>query len=109
MGAAWPLVEFWKDNVAPLRKAMDQFTEPLVKGALAKREKQLSGHIETREDEETTLLAHLVKNTQGPPPFQTMETHSKRLICFRPKDPERPGKGFIPRVLDYETNRLNSL
>jgi hypothetical protein len=64
MGADWPLAEFWKDNVAPLRKATDEFMERLVKAALVKREKQLSGQIETK-DEETTLLAHLVKNTQG--------------------------------------------
>ena len=65
MGAEWPLAEFWKDNVAPLRKAMDEFTEPFMEAALAKRQKILSGQIETKE-EETTPLAHLVENTQGP-------------------------------------------
>jgi len=74
MGEDWPLAEFWKDNVAPLRKAMDEFMEPVVEAALAKREKQLSVYrIETKEEEETTLLARLVKNTQGPPFFQIME------------------------------------
>jgi hypothetical protein len=72
MGADWPLAEFWKDNVASLRKVMDKFTEPLLEMALAKREDQLSAQTEMKDGEETTLLAHLVKNTQGPLFFQTM-------------------------------------
>jgi len=67
LGADWPIAEFWEDKVVSLRETMDKFTEPLMEAALEKREKQLSGQIETKEDEETTLLAHLVKNTQGPP------------------------------------------
>ncbi|KIM42743.1 hypothetical protein M413DRAFT_444410 [Hebeloma cylindrosporum] len=66
MGADWPFAEFWKDEVIPLRKAMDAFTGPVMEAALEKREKELSGQIETKEGEETTLLAHLVKNTQDP-------------------------------------------
>jgi len=83
MGADWPLAEFWKDNVTPLRKVMDEFMEPLIAAALAKRAKQLSGQIETKEEEETTLLAHLIKNTQGPLFFRTMELRQKRLILSR--------------------------
>uniref|UniRef100_A0A8H8CE67 Cytochrome P450 n=1 Tax=Psilocybe cubensis TaxID=181762 RepID=A0A8H8CE67_PSICU len=36
-GNQWPLSEFWKDVVAPLREIMDQFTEPLMQAALNKR------------------------------------------------------------------------
>jgi len=66
MGPNWPLAEFWKDEVAPLRKAMDDFTGPVMEAALEKREKELSGQIDAKEGDETTLLAHLVKNTQDP-------------------------------------------
>jgi len=66
MGSDWPLAEFWGDEVAPLRKAMDDFTRPVMEAALEKREKELSGQIDTKDGEETTLLAHLVKNTQDP-------------------------------------------
>jgi len=65
-GSDWPLAEFWGDEVAPLRKAMDDFTRPVMEAALGQREKELSGQIDMKEGEETTLLAHLVKNTQDP-------------------------------------------
>ena len=72
MGADWPMAEFWNDRVVSLREVMDKFTGPLMEAALVKRAKQLSGPTET-EEEENTLLAHLVKNTQGPPFLQLME------------------------------------
>ena len=65
-GSNWPLAEFWKDEVIPLRNVMDDFIGPVMEAALAKREKELSGQIDTKEGEETTVLAHLVKNTQDP-------------------------------------------
>ncbi|KDR74320.1 hypothetical protein GALMADRAFT_250135 [Galerina marginata CBS 339.88] len=65
MGSEWPLKEFAKDKVAPFRKAMDDFTEPLMNKALENREKEMSGQGKPSENEET-LLAHLVKQTQDP-------------------------------------------
>ncbi|KDR66459.1 hypothetical protein GALMADRAFT_259238 [Galerina marginata CBS 339.88] len=64
-GPEWGLAEFTKDRVAPLRKVMDKFTEPLMKAALDHREKELAGEIKITDNEET-LLAHLVKQTQDP-------------------------------------------
>lgn len=65
-GGEWPLSEFMKDKIAPFRKIMDTFTEPLLKEALAKREREITankGSMDAAEEE--TLLAHLVKETQG--------------------------------------------
>lgn len=65
MGYEWPLSEFTKDRILPLRKIMDDFTDPLMKMALAKREQDLSLDKTPDEKEEPTLLSHLVNHTQG--------------------------------------------
>lgn len=44
---------------------MDDFTEPLLRDALAKRETELAENKLHLDAEEETLLAHLVKRTQG--------------------------------------------
>ena len=66
-GNDWPLLEFWFDKVVPLRKVMDNFTEPLMEEALAQRNLELSkkGTDTKHDDEKDNLLAHLVKHTQG--------------------------------------------
>ncbi|PPQ87646.1 hypothetical protein CVT25_011484 [Psilocybe cyanescens] len=68
MGPEWPLAEFTKDKVLPLRRIMDDFTDPLMRMALAKREQDLSSDKDatTDEKEESTLLSHLVNRTQDP-------------------------------------------
>ena len=66
LGKDWPLIEFWSDKVAPLRKVMDSFTEPLMEAALAKRNLELSKGVDIKDnDENDNLLAHLVRHTQG--------------------------------------------
>ena len=66
LGKDWPLVEFWTDKVAPLRKVMDNFTEPLMEAALAKRNLELSKGVDAKDnDENDNLLAHLVRHTKG--------------------------------------------
>ena len=66
LGDDWPLFEFWFDKVAPLRKVMDKFMEPLVEEALARRNLELSENgADIKDDGSGTLLAHLVKHTQG--------------------------------------------
>ena len=67
-GMDWPLLEFWSDKVVPLRKVMDNFTEPLMMEALARRNFELStgkGVDAKDNDENDNLLAHLVRHTQG--------------------------------------------
>ncbi|PPQ84613.1 hypothetical protein CVT25_015710 [Psilocybe cyanescens] len=65
-GNQWPLSEFWRDEVTPMRKIMDEFTEPLMQAVLNKRESELAaGILDVKGDaEEETLLEHLAKNTQ---------------------------------------------
>jgi hypothetical protein len=66
LGNDWPLNEFWSDKVAPLRKIMDNFTEPLMEDALAKRNLELSKGVDAKDDEEKgNLLTYLVTHTQG--------------------------------------------
>jgi hypothetical protein len=66
LGYEWPLSEFWSDKVAPLRKIMDNFTEPLMDDALAKRNLEFSKGADAKVDEDNdNLLAHLVRHTQG--------------------------------------------
>jgi hypothetical protein len=50
-----------------MRKIMDEFTEPLMKEALATREKRLlEKDGKSLEGDETTLLEHLINRTQDP-------------------------------------------
>ena len=66
LGHDWPLLEFWSDKVAPLRKVMDNFTEPLMEDALAKRSLKLSEGADAKDDNENgNLLSYLVEHTQG--------------------------------------------
>ena len=66
LGDDWPLLEFWADKVAPLRKVMDNFTEPLMEDALAERNLELSKGADAKDDDENgNLLAYLVRHTQG--------------------------------------------
>ncbi|KAF8959368.1 cytochrome P450 [Flammula alnicola] len=68
LGTDWPLgPDFWKNKVTPLRKIMDDFTEPLMKEALAKREERIFKKDSKSEDgEPAALLEHLVGQTQDP-------------------------------------------
>ncbi|PPQ95842.1 hypothetical protein CVT26_015972 [Gymnopilus dilepis] len=65
-GGEWPLAEFFQDKIRPFRKVMDDFTEPLLRDALAKQETELAENKLHLDAEEETLLAHLVKRTQDP-------------------------------------------
>jgi len=66
-GIDWPLKEFWKDKIKPLRRQMDVFLEPILAKALAdknvREDKTARGQEKLMEAE--TLLDHLVNQTQG--------------------------------------------
>ncbi|PPQ86768.1 hypothetical protein CVT25_012413 [Psilocybe cyanescens] len=67
LGKDWPLAELWKDQVKPFRKVIDDFTEPLMKKALEKRESDLrekEKSTDAEDVEDVTLLTHLVRHTQ---------------------------------------------
>ena len=67
LGHDWPLLEFWSDKVAPFRKVIDNFIEPLMEEAIATRNLELSKGADAKDDddEKGNLLAYLVKHTQG--------------------------------------------
>ena len=67
-GYFWPLVEFWENKVEKEIQAVFDYIDPIVKCALeTKKVKELS-KVEG-EDEDETLLEHLVKLTDGEHPL----------------------------------------
>jgi hypothetical protein len=66
-GSIWPLAEFWKNKVKPHRKIVDQFIEPVLAEAVARRPvvDVTSTDREKEDAEEETLLSHLSNQTQG--------------------------------------------
>lgn len=67
LGTNWPLgAEFWKDEASPMRKILDDYTVPLVKEALEKREKCLVDQDAESEGNTRTALDGLLKRTQDP-------------------------------------------
>lgn len=62
---AWPLREFWRDKVEEHVQVMDEFVEPLLEEALAKKVKGSQEKVDEELDDDTTLLEHLVRLTDG--------------------------------------------
>jgi len=58
----WPLTEFWSDAVAPYRKVVDDYIEPIIAEAIQRKEKMQE--IE-KDTEPATVLDHLVNDIQG--------------------------------------------
>ncbi|GJE94254.1 cytochrome P450 [Phanerochaete sordida] len=64
--AAWPLWEFWANKVdAPVR-VMDEFVQPLLRDALARKGRAAKARAEEAVEDGATLLEHLVKLTDDP-------------------------------------------
>ncbi|KAJ7047927.1 cytochrome P450 monooxygenase pc-2 [Mycena alexandri] len=57
-GSKWRLNEFWKDLVTPHREVIDQFIEPILNDALAKK-----AEGQESKQEADTLLGHLLLGT----------------------------------------------
>ena len=82
-GSSWPLAEFWKDKVKPHRKIVDQFIEPILADALAKRAasgNMADGKKEDTEVKDETLLSHLLNHTQGSLPFASLMSLNLKLL-----------------------------
>jgi hypothetical protein len=61
-GSFWPLIEFWRNEVATRMGVIGEFVDPIISSALQKkREQKLLPDVE----EEDTLLQHLVRQTDG--------------------------------------------
>ena len=59
MGGIWPLTEIWGDGVAPFRRDLDRFVEPLIQDAINRKQR------EEDVDKGETLLDFLVGQTTG--------------------------------------------
>ncbi|KAF9475888.1 cytochrome P450 monooxygenase pc-3 [Pholiota conissans] len=111
MGPTWPLAEFWGDKVKPLRKTMDKFTEPVLVEALRKR--NLNPDAKMDDDDDSTLLSHLIQHTQdvtvlkdellnllvaGRDTTACTLTFALYMLCEHPKIAERLYKEIIDVV-----------
>ena len=59
-GPYWRLFEPWKDEIAPRRKTMEEFVDPLIKEAVASK-----GVLGKQEKSENTLLSDLIEQCTG--------------------------------------------
>ena len=98
-GQFWPLIEFWENKVEKEIQTVFDYIDPIVKRALdMKKAKELS-KVEG-EDEDETLLEHLVKLTDGElplPPHPQGSTSIPFLLSARSyhyprRDPEHHGR-----------------
>lgn len=67
-GSAWPLMEFWKDEVRTRRNVVNQFIDPILKKAIAKKQAEKQRDLKSEDmerNEGETLLDHLVNYTEG--------------------------------------------
>ena len=85
-GYFWPLIEFWENEVEKEIQTVFAYVDPIVNRALeTKKAKELS-KVEG-EDEDETLLGHLVKLTDGEyPRLPTTKVRLKPPSC-PPQDP----------------------
>ena len=59
------MVEFWRNKVDEHVQVMDEFIAPLLKEALENKAKTSEAKADDEVGEDTTLLEHLVKLTDG--------------------------------------------
>ena len=96
-GSAWPLMEFWKDNVKVHRDVIDKFIDPILVEAIKKKKAinasgMKDGGREVKDGE--TLLDHLVNYTEG------------KLYLFRTNIPSSRSPHLDPNVLKDETMNI---
>ncbi|PPQ85711.1 hypothetical protein CVT25_002479 [Psilocybe cyanescens] len=64
LGKEWSLWEFNRDKITPLRRIIDDFTEPLLRKALDTHANDMNSEASLKHKDEVTLLEHLVKHTR---------------------------------------------
>jgi len=81
-GQFWPLFEFWESKVEKEMQTVFDYVDPIVRRAIeAKTAKELS-KAEEGEDEDETLLEHLVKLTDGKCPLPSRSgTNPSFSLC----------------------------
>ncbi|KAF8499905.1 cytochrome P450 [Hysterangium stoloniferum] len=63
LAEAWPLAEFWQDKTKESMEVINQYLDPILKAALAKRKSSPVPAKEKEISDSVTLLDHLVQNT----------------------------------------------
>ncbi|EKM60403.1 uncharacterized protein PHACADRAFT_109856 [Phanerochaete carnosa HHB-10118-sp] len=63
---SWPLWEFWKSKVDEHIEVLEEFIQPLLHDALARKAKSPEVKVEVAVEDNATLLEHLVKLTDDP-------------------------------------------
>ena len=81
-GPTWPMAEFWADKIKPHRKIINEFIQPILTEAMVKQASiaRKSDPKRVQEDDnDETLLSHLVRHTQGsffiPRKYPADQTH----------------------------------
>ena len=77
MGHYWPLGEFWADKLRLLRKAVDDFFEPVLVDALERRSRTTAASDPEKDGKDfVSLLDRLVQITDGTRLFIQHVKHS---------------------------------
>lgn len=79
----WPLWEFWGNKVDEHIKVMDEFIAPLLQEALENKVEGLDVKVDDEVGEDTTLLEHLVRLTDGLLIRSIPRRSPRRLLFFR--------------------------
>ena len=80
-GKTWPLWEFWDDQVAGHMKSIDELIGRLCREAMQRKSDiEKAGKLD--DEEEETLLEHLVKLTDGKSPITWWYMHSMLIARF---------------------------
>lgn len=58
----WPLIEFWENKVDTRMDVIGKFIDPIISAAL---QKKLEKRLSPDDEDEDTLLQHLVRQTSG--------------------------------------------
>ncbi|KAE9399487.1 cytochrome P450 [Gymnopus androsaceus JB14] len=70
LGAMWPLMEFWKDDVKETMQPVHEFLEPIMKEGVRRAKEAKSAQSEESKmglaEEHETLLDHLMEYTDDP-------------------------------------------
>ena len=82
-GDFWPLIEFWEDKVEKEIQTVFDYVDPIVKRALETKGTEEPSNMQD-EDEDETLLEHLVKLTDGKRPLPPDPNRFKANLPLTP-------------------------
>ena len=65
LGIHWRFLEMKRDEVAVQRKLVNEFVDPIIDEVLQRQTGKSENSVDREEEEEETMLEHLVRHTQG--------------------------------------------